>query len=223
MKVLELFCGTKSFAKLAQARGHQTFTIDIDPQFEPDMVADIGKLQVGDLPEDWRHPDVVWASPPCTCFSVAALYRNWQQVGAQYFPRRPEAVEAEQLVRHTLWLIRELSPACYFIENPRAMLRKLGMMNELPKRRTVTYCQYGAKTQKPTDIWTNYYGWVPRPMCHPEDPCHEGAPRGSKKGVQGIAFSDRTRSPIQRAIVPAQLCEEIIIACEKASKEERDK
>ena len=30
MKILELFCGTKSFTKVAEERGHQTFTVDID-------------------------------------------------------------------------------------------------------------------------------------------------------------------------------------------------
>ena len=225
MRVLELFSGTASFSNVAKDRGHETFTVDIDPSFHPDMVADIGKLWTDDLPEMWRHPDVVWASPPCQCFSVAALYRNWQQVGEQYHPRRPEATEAQNLVRHTLDLIREISPRFYFIENPRAMLRKFGMMNKLPKRRTVTYCKYGSKTMKPTDIWTNYYGWVPRPMCKPLDPCHEAAPRGSKKGVQGIVkhnegkgwnATSTPRVAALRAVVPPALCEEILVACEGA-------
>ena len=222
MKVLELFCGTKSFAKVAKARGHETFTIDIDPRFEPDLVADIGTLIVSDLPEEWRHPDVVWASPPCTCFSVAALYHNWGKVGAQYHPKRPEAADAVELVKHVLDLLDELAPMAYFIENPRAMLRAIGIMNRLPKRRTVTYCKYGAKTMKPTDIWTNYYGWIPRPMCKPMASCHESAPRGSRKGIQGTAFERGPRSPILRAVVPAALCEEIIIACEREMSQNKE-
>lgn len=222
MKVLELFCGTKSFTKVAKARGHETFTIDIEPKFDPDMVADVGQLKVNDLPVEIRHPDVVWASPPCTCFSVAAIYRNWEKVGEQYHPRRQEAVDALVLVKHVLGLLDELKPTAYFIENPRAMLRAIGIMNRLPKRRTVTYCQYGAKTMKPTDIWTNYYGWVPRPMCHPSNPCHESAPRGSKRGVQGIFHNSKENwkgaTAANRGVVPAQLCEEIIIACEKSAE-----
>jgi len=68
MKVLELFCGTKSFASVAKERGHDTFTIDFDPQHNPDMIANLHDLKITDLPEEWRNPDVVWASPPLSVF-----------------------------------------------------------------------------------------------------------------------------------------------------------
>jgi hypothetical protein len=102
------------------------------------------------------------------------------------------------------------------------MLRMMEYMRGW-NRSTVTYCQYGAHTQKPTDIWNNCMEWKPRPMCRPKAPCHERAPRGSKKGVPGITGNGghnqrglwANMSKALRAIVPRQLCEEIIIACEK--------
>ena len=35
MKVLELFCGTKSISKSFQKEGHQTFTVDSNPEHNP--------------------------------------------------------------------------------------------------------------------------------------------------------------------------------------------
>lgn len=37
MKILELFCGTGSFSKVAESRGHQVFTVDIEKKFNPDL------------------------------------------------------------------------------------------------------------------------------------------------------------------------------------------
>lgn len=229
MKVLELFCGTKSFAKVAQARGHETFTVDIDPQHEPDLVADLSRLDINDLPEEWRHPDIVWASPPCQCYSVMVIGKNWiNQKGKYPQPKRPAAFISMEIVLNTLHLLDELNPRYYFIENPRAMLRKMPFM-EGRHRSTVTYCKYGLEYQKATDIWNNCYEWKPRPICKPNSPCHVRAPRGSKKGIQGITGyagsrrisqhpgdmgNESNRSAVLRAVVPPALCEEIISTCE---------
>ena len=238
MRTLELFCGTKSFSKVAKARGHETFTIDIEPKFEPDMVADVGQLKVDDLPVEIRHPDVVWASPPCQCFSVMVIGKNWKNEKGKFpIPIREKTVEAMRLAEHTIELIKELKPKYYFIENPRAMLRKMPFMQGW-HHSTVTYCQYGLEYQKATDIWNNCYDWRPRPVCSPRSPCHVRAPRGSKKGLQAVGrYAGKQREHLhpvdikqeigwnkaaERAVVPAQLCEEIIIACEMALNQENN-
>ena len=86
-------------------------------------------------------------------------------------------------------------------------------------RTTVTYCTYGDKRMKPTDIWSNNIfdmfnlnGWKPRPMCfNGNTKCdHEAAPRGSKTGTQGLA------SNYERSKIPKALCEDIIKATEQA-------
>ena len=77
MVVLDLFCGTKSIAKAFEARGHKVFTVDWDKQFKPDLAADIGKLTVEDIINLCGGvPDVIWASPDCTTYSVSAISKH---------------------------------------------------------------------------------------------------------------------------------------------------
>ena len=198
MKILELFAGTKSIGNVAKDHGWEVFSSDSEAQFETDYTVDILKFDVKKVP---FKPDVIWASPPCTTFSVASIGSSWC---GNYCPKRVETALGMAYVLKTIEIINKLKPKYWFIENPRGVLRKMDFMKELP-RNTVTYCQYGDSRMKPTDIWTNCAEWIPRPMCHNGDSCHEAAPRGSKTGTQGI------KNKIDRSRVPEELCEEIIL------------
>lgn len=216
MKILELFSGTESFSKVATERGHETFTIDNDKQFVSDLCKDILEVTPKDIP---FKPDIIWASPPCQRFSVASLYHHWTDGK----PKHDGTWESLMLVAKTISLILSLKPKFWIIENPRGMLRKQPMMLSL-KRNTVTYCQYGAKTQKPTDLWNNLNHKF-RPMCKPGSDCHEKASRSSKAGIQGInnSFSNLgTKGKVMRAVVPKELCEEIIKYCESSHNDQRE-
>lgn len=203
MKILELFSGTESFSKVARARGHQVFTIENNPDFKPSLCKNILDVNIKDIP---FKPDVIWASPPCTCFSVASIGSSWC---GNYHPKRTETALGMAYVLKTLDLIKKLKPKFFFIENPRGVLRKMAFMDELPIRNTVTYCQYGDTRMKPTDIWTNCSFWNPKPMCKNGDTCHIPAPRGLKTGTQGLNGSK------DRSIVPEKLCLEILQSCEQ--------
>jgi len=203
MKVLDLFCGMKSLKKPCEDMGFEYFGIDIDPSFAPDMVADVGKLNADDIP---FRPDIVWASPPCTAFSVASIGHHWAGGKKAYIPKTQFAKDSIVLVEKTLWLIAFLMPKYWFVENPRGVLRNLDCMKTHPIRKTVTYCQYGDTRMKPTDIWTNCSNWNPRPMCKNGDLCHVRAPRGSKTGTQGIQGAKN------RSVVPYDLLHEILEA-----------
>lgn len=77
MKVLELFAGRRSIGKAFERRGHNVFAIDWDPKFDDiDWCADIGKITAEDILQRFGHPDVIWASPDCSTYSVSAIYRN---------------------------------------------------------------------------------------------------------------------------------------------------
>lgn len=153
-------------------------------------------VQATDLPD---RPDILWASPPCQGFSVAAIGRNWNHDNT---PKTDSARLAMTLAQKTLALIEETKPTWWFIENPRGKLRKMPFMEGFT-RHTVTYCQYGDTRMKPTDIWTNADWWVPREVCANGDPCHEAAPRGAKTGTQGL------KGDMERSRIPAQLFEDI--------------
>ena len=193
LKTLEIFCGTKSFLKVASEIGHSTFTVDNEPSHSPDWCGDILQFKTKEC------FDIVWASPPCTCFSVASIGSSW--VG-NYHPKRVATALGMAYVLKTLDIIKQVKPKYWFIENPRGVLRKMGFMEGLG-RKTVTYCQYGDNRMKPTDIWTNCDSWNPRPMCKNGEPCHESAPRGAKTGTQGL------KGPIDRGRIPGELFYEI--------------
>jgi len=72
MKVLELFAGTRSIGKAFEAAGHEVFSIEWDKRFENiDLYADIMTVTATDIIEKFGKPDVIWASPDCTTYSVA--------------------------------------------------------------------------------------------------------------------------------------------------------
>lgn len=196
MYTLELFCGTKSFSKIAKKLGHKTLTLDNDIRFDPDIICSI--LDYNPKPII-NKIDVLWASPPCQGFSVASIGSSWC---GNYHPKRHEVALGMAYVLKTLELIKKIKPKFWFIENPRGVLRKMAFMEGL-HRKTITYCQYGDNRMKPTDIWTNLMNWNPRPMCKNGDKCHVSAPRGSKTGTQGL------KGKIERSVIPPLLFKEI--------------
>ena len=186
MKVLELFAGTRSIGKAFEARGHEVFSVEWDKNFENiDLYADIGGLTAGDILEKFGLPDVIWASPDCTTFSVAAIshHRRKNAKTGNLDPVSDYAKFCDAVDQNVLKLIQDLQPPFWFIENPRGGMRKMVWMQGLP-RYTVTYCQYGDTRMKPTDIWTNHPDPAFRPACKNGDPCHIRAPRGATTGTQ---------------------------------------
>lgn len=210
IKVLELFAGTRSIGKAFEAKGHEVFSIEWNKDFENiDLYDDIMNVTAEMIIEKFGHPDVIWASPDCTTFSIAAIshHRRKNVETGNLDPVSDYAKFCDKVDQHVLDLIRELKPKYYFIENPRGGMRKMAWMQGLP-RYTVTYCQYGDKRMKPTDIWTNHPNPQFKPPCHNGDKCHEAAPRGSKTGTQGF------KGAVERSRIPEKLCEHIVEICE---------
>jgi site-specific DNA-cytosine methylase len=208
MNVLELFAGSRSIGKIAEERGHKVFSVDINNFENINLVKDILEVKKEDI---IFKPDVIWASPPCTYFSVASIGHHWN---IDNTPKTKEAVKGIEILNKTLEIISWYSEAIFYIENPRGKMRvKIKGID----RETVTYCSYGDTRMKPTDIWSNNFydlfnskGWKPRPMCfNGNEKCkHEAAPRGSKTGTQGI------KGNYNRSKIPKELCLEIIKATE---------
>lgn len=210
MKILELFAGTRSIGKAFEARGHEVFSVDWNRNFENiNLHIDINRLTAQQILNEFGQPDVIWASPDCTTYSIAAISKHRKRdENGNLAPVSDYARFCDQCNQHVLDLIRWLRPKFFFIENPRGGMRKMNWMQGIP-RYTVTYCQYGDTRMKPTDIWTNHPDPKFKPACKNGDPCHVAAPRGSKTGTQGLSGSKA------RSVIPAALCEHIVKICEE--------
>jgi len=200
MNVLELFAGSRSFSNIADSLGHNTFTSDINAFDKIDYVTNILDFDVDKVP---FKPDIIWASCPCTFFSVASIGKHWHK---DHTPKTEQAKLGVKIVQKTLDIIDHFNPKYFYIENPRGKLRKLDVISSVPYRKTVTYCSYKDSRMKPTDIFTNDFNWIPRNMCHNgnRDCHHEPAPRGSRTGTQGL------KGNYERSKIPNELCLEIL-------------
>ena len=218
MNILELFAGSRSIGKVADKLGMNVFSVDWENYEGINLSKDIGDLTIEDIP---FVPDVIWASPDCTTYTIAAIstHRNKCE------PKSDYAKKCDTVNQYFIGLIKEwlvINPnMVFFIENPRGMLRHMEWMREF-KRHTVWYCQYGDDRAKPTDIWTNSKTWIPRPECHNykydkqgniiDKHCHhESARRGAKTGTQG------KNGHYERSRIPEQLCFEVLKSCTVAS------
>ena len=220
IRVADFFSGLHSWTKPLEHSDFPTrvFSIDNNPDYSDHttVIKDFLQLTADEIIEHLGGvPDIVVASPPCTTFSIASCGHHWNApdpVTDERVPKTQAAIIGLQLLEHCVKLIKELNPQCWFIENPRGLMRKMNVTQELGTRATVWYCQYGKTAgmlrAKPTDIWYQCPSWKPRPMCKNGNPncSHERAARGAKTGTQGL------KNNALRSIIPTELCEEIMLA-----------
>jgi len=188
------------------------FSIDNNPDYadHTTMIADFLTLTADDVIQALGgSPDVIYASPPCTTFSVASMGRHWGGGSKAYIPKTEAARIGIALLNHTMKLIHELNPTFYWVENPRGVMRKMPVM-QAENRETVWFCRYGPThgvlRAKPTDLWGRWPDeWLPRPPCKNGNPeCdHERAPRGAKTGTQGL------KGNAIRSLIPIELTREV--------------
>lgn len=212
MKLLELFAWSRSIWKEAEKMWYNVFSVDWEKYEWIDLSIDIWKIKKEDVP---FIPDVLWASPDCTTYSIAACstHRNLDKTW-----KSPYAKECDRWNKHWISIMKEwleINPnMIFFIENPRWNLRHMDFMKEF-KRHTVWYCQYWDERAKPTDIWTNSKTWIPKPMCrnykYDKDwniinkHCHhESARRWARTWTQW------RKNAHERSKIPQELCIEIL-------------
>ena len=216
INVLELFAGSRSIGKVSEELGYNVYSSDINDFPDIDYVCDILDFHPKNVP---FIPDIIWASPPCTCFSICSNIKHFDN---RYNPITSQSILAVQMVRATIKIIKYFlfkNPnLVYYIENPRGRLRKLSVMDGL-HRATIWMCRYNDFRAKPTDIWSNniynifnVHGWIPRPRCFNNNKnCHhDPAPRGTHTGGTQACNKSYNKDAYNRAIIPYELCKEIL-------------
>ena len=200
MIMLELFSGTGSVGDAAKRRGWKVISLDRD------MKAD---LQMDIMDWDYKaYPsgsiDFIWASPPCTEYSIA------KTVGIRKID------EANAVVQRTLEIIRYFDPPYWVMENPQTGKLKDQEVVQGLDFRDVDYCKYGFPYRKRTRLWNVMpWTWVPRDLCKQD--CSsiavgtrihmQTAQRGVKKGDPAFRTS-HSQKELYR--IPPELVNEIV-------------
>ena len=171
-RFLVLFSGTGSVEHMLmkQFPNAKIVSLDVDPCSAATHVCDIrhwvdsleGGMQV--YPPGYFH--AIWASPPCTQYSVA------KTIG------RRDLASADGLAKAALQANSYLDPAYWYLENPVGLLRHREFMQPWNRYLNLTtYCKYGTAYMKLTCIWTNA-PISPLRRCSHAHPCKERAERG---------------------------------------------
>ena len=200
--VLELFSGTGSVGRAFAAQGWQVTSVDLDPRAHATITCCVHELSADRVLREHGPVDLVWASPPCTHYSIARTKAST--------PRDLDGSDA--IVRKVLDLAAALG-AGFIMENPwTGLLKTRPVVQGLPMR-VVDYCCYGASYRKRTALWTNTSFAPSRQLCRhdcaaSEDGRHrERAQRGSWDGAG--ERGRRSQGLRHLYTLPPALCSEI--------------
>ena len=181
--------------------------IDSNHEFR---LSDVRNIDPAELKREVGNCAFIWASPPCTQYSIARSYAKT--------PR--DLVGADSIVRACMNIIECLQPVRWAMENPFTGLLK-GREVVAPWEKYLkktSYCMFGFPYKKETAIWTNVR--VNLPACSRLIPCDASRASGGRshpshaqKGVSGgYTPGQNTTSNLHR--VPAGL---VALLCTSSS------
>ena len=196
-RLLKLCSGTGSVGRAFEARGWDVVSVDCDPGVNPSICCDLLELTADRCLA--RGPvDFVWASPPCTFYSIARTRGP-----------PPDLEAADRLVQKCLDLAAELR-APFVLENPwTGKLKSRAVVSGIPMR-VVDYCMYGAPYRKRTALWTSTEFEPSRPLCsYTCGSCDPLARRHLERAQRGSWAGGRGQGLRTLYALPPALCEEL--------------
>lgn len=110
MKVLELFAGTRCIGKAFEKREHEVFSIEWDKKHDNiNWYTDIGGVSTQYIIDKFGVPDVIWASPDCTSYSIAAIsHHRIKEEDGNLAPKSDYAKFCDNVNKNVIKLIKEL-------------------------------------------------------------------------------------------------------------------
>ena len=135
-----------------QTRGYKTITVDTDYRFRPTHRVDVLAFDYKSLYPDPGHFDVIWASPPCTEYSIA------KTIGTRDFEK------ADAVVKKCLEIINYYKPRRWVLENPYTGYLKSRPFMKGMHYDKVDYCVYerGRGRKKRTALWHSNPNFKPQ-------------------------------------------------------------
>jgi len=193
MKLLELFCGTKSVSKAIGHHYDEIINLDILESAAATITIDILEWDYRVYPPGYFHS--IWASPPCTEYSKL----NYT------LPDKVCNVElADRIVKKTLDIIDYFRPVKWFMENPESGTLKNREVVASLMYRDFDYCSFSDwGYRKRTRIWTNQEG--ESIMCGGPDMCSNMEKRKHKIAIGKYSYGQQNTTLEQRHAIPSDL------------------
>lgn len=199
MNTLDLFCGTKSFSKVAQSLGYETYTLDILSKFNPTYCCDLMDWNYKDLPKGFFK--IIWASPNCKDYSKMNFLRK----------KPKDLTYSNNLIKKVIEIIEYFEPSYWYIENPQTgTLKDQDFMDFIPFT-DVDYCKYGYTYRKRTRVWNNNLNWIPTELCCKNHYCKTREVLG-KHNMKWVTRGGGSNKWEQKISIPEKLIEQIINA-----------
>ena len=199
-KCVELFSGNADITKALNNKGLNCFSLDYDPDKNPDICCDVYKL----THLFFANVDFIWLSPDCTTYSIAqhGIHRGKGGKAVSDYARM-----CDENNSNLFELLKDMDIP-FICENPRGHFRNMPFVEDL-SRVTVYYSTYGAPYNKPTDLFSN---------------CHELLKFFNTKvtKVKGHLDSVSYKNFLGRCKMPSLLIDDIVKAVSYA-KEKKER
>ena len=209
MRLLEIFCGTKSMGKVFEKNGWEVISIDIEKKWKPTICIDVLEWDYKSF--DKNYFDHIHFSPPCIYMSQVqqSWYGRYKGRGDNKYLfteeiHKERLKESDKLLHKINEIIDYFDNITFTIENPYHT-----KFNNITKRNILNYdyvicdyCMYDSLIKKPTVFYNNFNLKLNR--------CDK-----SHTHTQWDNFKGGGNDVIERYRLPEKLCEHIYNSIKK--------